>query len=267
VPDPAALPPPVVPPDAYDEDYYLSACLGHEEWARSQGAEAAGIYAGVLEIAGLAAGEVVVDLGTGRGELPAIAAQRGAARAVGVEYSPAAVALARRTIEAQGASARAEVVAADVRAVPLPDGMADLVTLVDVVEHLAPTEVAAALAEALRLLRPGGRLLAHTMPNRTIYAVTYRLQRLARPRRRARWPADPRNDHERRLHVNEQTVGALRGALRRAGFEAVRVRPGRWVHEQFVPDPGARALYHRLAAHRLTARLGAADLWASARRP
>jgi ubiquinone/menaquinone biosynthesis C-methylase UbiE len=261
------LPPPVVPPEAYDEDYYLSACLGHEEWARSQGAEAAGIYAGVLELAGLAAGEVLVDLGTGRGELPALAARRGAVRAVGVEYSPAAVALARRTIAAQGAGDRAEVIAADVRAVPLPDGMADLVTLVDVVEHLAPGELEAALGEARRLLRPGGRLLVHTMPNRTIYAVTYRLQRLSRPGRRARWPADPRNEHERRMHVNEQTAGALRRALRRAGFEGVRVRPGRWVHDQFVPEASARPLYHRLAAHHATARLGAADLWASARRP
>jgi hypothetical protein len=105
------------------------------------------------------------------------------------------------------------------------------------------------------------------MPNRTVYAVTYRLQRLGRPGRRARWPADPRNEHERRLHVNEQTATGLRRALRRAGFEDVRVRPGRWVHDEFVPDARARALYHRLAAHRLTARLGAADLWATARRP
>lgn len=47
-------------------------------------------------------------------------------------------------------------------------------------------------------------------------------------------------------------MGTLRRALRRAGFQAVRVRPGCWVHDEFVPDAGARALYHRLAAHRLT---------------
>jgi SAM-dependent methyltransferase len=261
------LPPPVVPPETYDEDYYLRTCLGHEQWARSDGAEAAGIYAGVLDLSELAPGEVLVDLGTGRGELPALAARRGAARAVGVEYAPAALELARRTIAAHEADGRAEVIAADVRAVPLPDGLADLVTLIDVVEHLAPAELRAALGEARRLLRPGGRLLAHTMPNRTVYALTYRLQRLARPGRRARWPSDPRNEHERRLHVNEQTAGGLRRALRRAGFQSVRVRPGRWVHDEFVPDARARALYHRLAAHRLTAWLGAADLWATARRP
>jgi hypothetical protein len=68
------------------------------------------------------------------------------------------------------------------------------------------------------------------------------------------------------MHVNEQRVGGLRRALRRAGFDAVHVRTGDWIHDQFVPDPAARGLYTRLVAHRLTARLGAADIWADGRR-
>jgi hypothetical protein len=46
----------------------------------------------------------------------------------------------------------------------------------------------------------------------------------------------------------------------------VRVAPGRWIHDGFVPDERARGLYRRLAGFPLTRRLGAADLWATARR-
>lgn len=256
-----ALPDPVVPAAAYDEAYYLQACMGHEEWAADPGAPIHGTYAYALERAALRPGEVLVDVGTGRGELLALALQSGAARAVGLEYSQAAVALAHRTLEAQGVEA--EVLLADARAVPLPDGVADLVTLLDVVEHLAGEELARALAEARRILRPGGRIVVHTFPNRLVYDVTYRAQRLAVPGRRKRWPADPRGPLERAMHVNEQTRGGLRRALRAAGFSAVDVRFGQLVHDAIVPEPGARTLVHRLAAHRLTRPLGRADLWAS----
>ena len=261
------LPEPVVSPDEYDRDYYAHTCLGATEWTRSGGSEVAPVYPGFLAIAGMEEGDVVVDIGTGRAELLAVAVERGARRAIGVEYAPAAVELARTTIEAHGVADRTEVLLADARALPLEDGIADLVTLLDVVEHLAPDELARTLAEARRVLRPGGRVAIHTMPNRSVYEITYRLQRGLHPGRRRRWPADPRNDFERRMHVNEQTVGSLRRALRRAGFSPARVWLGDFIYADFVPEERARVLYHRLAAHRLTRRLGRADLWALGTRP
>lgn len=156
----------------------------------------------------------------------------------------------------------------DARSVPLPDKTADLVTMVDVVEHLAPAELDRSLREALRLLKPGGRVFVHTMPNRTIYDVTYRLQRLLRPRRRRTWPPNPRLHHfENVMHVNEQTASSLRRYLRRAGFPAPRVWHGAWIYTDFVPDPSARRLYARLASNRLTKRLGAADLFGEGTKP
>lgn len=262
------LPRPAVPPEAYDAHYFEQWCAGYETWNESDGARADPRYEWTLRRAGLAVGEVLVDIGCGRGELVALAVgEAGAARAVGVEYAPAAVEMARRTLAAHGADAKAEIVQADARAIPLPDAHADLVTLLDVVEHLTPAELDVSLAEARRILRPGGRLLVHTFPNRNLYRFTYRLQRLLRPARLRSWPADPRGDYERRMHVNEHTLGTLRRALRRARFAAVEVRLGDWIYTQFVPDERARGLYHRLAAHRLTAPLGLADLWATGERP
>lgn len=259
-----SLPDPVVDPSAYTEDYYREWCAGYEEWVASDGRGVAGIYPGFLIRAGMRSGDVVVDLGTGRGELLAVAVEAGAERAVGIEYSPDAVAMARTTIEAHGVGDRAEVLLADARSVPLDDGMADLVCMVDVVEHLSPLELELALSEAHRVLRVGGRVVAHTMPNRLIYDVTYRAQRL-RPGRR-HWPADPRVELERVMHVNEQTARSLRRAFEAAGFEA-EVRLGKWIHTEHVPDPRAKRLYRLLARLGPLAHLGVADLWAVGTRP
>lgn len=266
-PDPAGtLPAAVVPATVYDESYYRTMCGGFQEWTSSGGAQAAPVYAVVLERAGVGPGSVVLDVGTGRGELLAAASARGARLAVGVEYSPAAVALTRQTLQARGVAGAAHVVLADARRLPLPAASVDVVTMLDIVEHLAPAELDAALAEAARVLRPGGLLLAHTFPTATLYRLTYRGLRALHPRGRRSWPADPRNDYEHRMHVNEQTLRGLRRSVARAGLDPAGVRPGEWVYTDFLPSATARRIVAALARHRLTRRLGVADLWVHSRR-
>jgi SAM-dependent methyltransferase len=260
------LEPPQVSPDEYDDDYYRTACAGHDEWVQSGGAGQAGLYKGILSRAKLTDGMTVCDIGAGRGELVALAAEHGAKWVVGVEYSPAAAALAVQSLSQRGSGVPAVVVLGDARLLPLPDGCVDLVFMIDVIEHLSPSELAATFAEAHRVLRPGGRLFAHTFPTRTIYDVTYRgLRALARLRGQ-RWPADPRNDYEHRMHVNEQTRRALTGALRGAGFRAPTVDFGEWLHTDFVPSQRGRAAYRWMATHRFTKPLAIADLWVDAAR-
>ena len=262
---PDALPPATVPATVYDESYYLSHCMGYEEWRDSDGAHMAGLYEGVLDKIGLRAGENLLDIGAGRGELVVAAAGRGA-RATGVEYSSAAVELSRQTLAAHENPPGARVIMADARSLPLADREFDVVTMLDVIEHLTPSEQAEVLAQARRVLRPGGRIHVHTAPNRLIYA-TYRVQRALHPWRGRHWPRQPRHEYELRMHVGEHSAWSLRRTLRRAGFEQVRVTHGQLIHAAFVPDERARGLYVRLASHRLTGPLGCADLWAAAIRP
>ena len=261
-----ALPPPVVPPDIYDDSYFRDTCGGSDAWRNSGGARADGIYYGSLHRAKLQPGEVVVDIGTGRGELLAVAIEMGASRAIGVEYAEAAVAMARQTIEVHGVTDKAEVILGDARSIPVDDETVDLVTLLDVVEHLAPAELDRTLREARRLLRPGGRLFIHTFPTRTIYDYTYRFQRVLWPGRRKSWPAEPRKPKEITMHVNEQTLWSLRGALRNAGFRESNVQLGEWVYTDMVPDEKARKLYHWLAKVPFTPvkALGVSNLFATA---
>lgn len=69
------------------------------------------------------------------------------------------------------------------------------------------------------------------------------------------------------MHVNEQNIPALRRALRTARYADVRVRLGKWIYTDFVPDERARKLYHRLARIPYVDRLGICDIFAEARRP
>ncbi len=261
---PQPLPDPAVPSEVYTEDYFRTGCMGADQWDATEGSTLDPLYPGYVRAAALQPGEVVVDLGCGRGEFLVAALEAGAARAVGVEYAEAAVTLAHRTLAAHAVGERAELHHGDARRLPVEDGAADLVTMLDVVEHLTPDELHTALLEVRRILRPGGRLFVHTMPNRSIYEITYRLQRLSRPARRRSWKANPRKPEELAMHVNEMTLTSLRRALRRAGFPDVDVWLGDWMYVDFVPDEAARRTYHRLARRRLTARLGKGDLWARA---
>jgi cyclopropane fatty-acyl-phospholipid synthase-like methyltransferase len=202
-------------------------------------------------------GDVVIDIGTGRGELPVTAVELGASKAYGVEYSADAVEMAQRTLAAHDVGDKAEIILCDARSVPLPDGVADLVCFVDVVEHLTPEELHGALVEARRMLKPGGRAVAHTMPNRLTYDVTYRALRATVGRR---WPKEPRNAHEHAMHVNEQTTRSLRRAFEGAGFEA-KVELGEWVRDEHPPSARVRKLYRLGSRIPPLRQLTVADIW------
>lgn len=256
---------PAVAADAYDREYYLHGCMGAAEWRASGGAQVSGLYAGMVTRAGLQSGERVLDLGTGRGDLLPAAIRMGAAEAVGIDYSPAAIELAQTTLAQAGNPPGARAALADARRLPVDDGAFDLVTMLDVVEHLTAAELADSLAQARRALRPGGRIFIHTAPNATVYERTYRIQRRARPGRARRWPENPRKPDEIEMHVNEQTRRSLHEAVREAGFEGVRVELGRWVYTDFVPDERAKRLYRVISRVPLLRRLAIFDLFATAK--
>lgn len=251
-----------MPPTLYDEEYYRHACAGSDEW--HNGADVAGLYPGILAKAGFRAGESLLDIGAGRGELVAVAAAQGASRAIGIDYSEAAVRLASQTLQAQGVADRAQVRLGDARNLPVDDGSIDLVTMVDVVEHLSPAELEDVLTEVRRVLGPSGRLFIHTMPNRSIYDVTYRVMRFGARLAGRSWPAEPRNSYEQSMHVNEQTRSSLRRVLRRVGYQRVEVRFGDFVYTDFVPSARGRRIYRELARHRPTAWLARGELFATA---
>ncbi len=98
---------------------------------------------------------LLVDLGTGTGRILELFAPR-AAKALGFDLNHDMLGYARMKLERAGL-AHAQARHGDLFNVPLPDGAADAVVLHQVLHFL--DDPAAAIAEAARLLAPGGRLL------------------------------------------------------------------------------------------------------------
>jgi ubiquinone/menaquinone biosynthesis C-methylase UbiE len=105
--------------------------------------------------ADLPEGGVAVDVGCGTGTFAiALAARRPDATVIGVDGDAEILGLARGKQGAGGVDWRQGLA----QALPLEDGAADILTTSLVLHHLLPDEKRDALAEAARLLKPGGRL-------------------------------------------------------------------------------------------------------------
>ncbi|MFI7523033.1 methyltransferase domain-containing protein [Micromonospora globbae] len=133
---------------------------------------------------------LLVDLGCGAGLLAPHLAGKGY-RHVGVDLTRSAL--------AQAAAHGVTPVNGDVTAVPLADGCADVVAAGEVLEHVPDWR--RALAEACRLLRPGGLLVLDTL-NDTV------LSRVVAVHVGERLPTVPRGIHDPRLFVDARALVA-----------------------------------------------------------
>jgi ubiquinone/menaquinone biosynthesis C-methylase UbiE/DNA-binding transcriptional ArsR family regulator len=128
-----------------------------ERWdeMRSLHTAEAAVEAAILEAAGDGPFARVVDLGSGTGRMLTLLGDRSRA-AIGLDLSRQMLNIARAQVTAAGLSA-CELRHGDIHDTGLPGGSADLVVVHQVLHYLA--DPAAAVAEAGRLVAPGGRLL------------------------------------------------------------------------------------------------------------
>ena len=213
-----------VRPERYDEAYFLGSCEGYSEFIVSEGMHLSRRLSQAFEVADVAPGMRVLDIGCGRGEVLRHCARLGA-QAYGVDYAPVALRMARGLAMAgEKEQSTMGVYQANAKLLPFSSASFDRVLMFDIVEHLYPWELDRALAEARRVLRPDGRLIIHTAPNVWYDRYAYPLVRLVRTLmgQGVSYPKDPRAIIPDNLdvHVNEQSALSLRRVLRRAGFRA-----------------------------------------------
>lgn len=128
---------------------YLSTLWG-APWARTSVAT----VDRMLRMAGLRAGQTVVDLGAGDGRIVALAARRFGARAVGVEIDPIRCLIANMVIRTLGLRRRARVVHGNMFEFDL--AQADVVTL-----YLLPGTNERIQPYLSEQLRPGTKVVSH----------------------------------------------------------------------------------------------------------
>lgn len=113
------------------------------------------VEAAILKAAGDGPFDRVVDLGTGSGRMLTLLGRR-SRMSIGLDLSQNMLNIARANVAREGLE-RVELRHGDILATRLPDRTADLVIVHQVLHYLP--DPAAAVAEAARLVRPGGRLL------------------------------------------------------------------------------------------------------------
>jgi cyclopropane fatty-acyl-phospholipid synthase-like methyltransferase len=119
------------------------------------------------QLASLSGDEEVLDLGCGRGAVLMTAARHlTTGRAVGIDIwrgsdqSGNCGDATRRNAVAEGVADRVEVMTADMTALPFPDASFDVVVSSGAVHNVGPAIcLDRAIDEAVRVLRPGGRVL------------------------------------------------------------------------------------------------------------
>jgi SAM-dependent methyltransferase len=145
--------------DRWDAEYSLS-----RELVSSKTERPATVVRKYVDSEGLAGVETVLEQGFGLGRNLRFLLENGVREVWGTEVSPAATNLAKDLFQQLGLSEKAKLlnVSADTR-LDLPDSYFDLILEIMVMHALNPDQRERELSEIIRLLKPGGRVLLHTL--------------------------------------------------------------------------------------------------------
>jgi ubiquinone/menaquinone biosynthesis C-methylase UbiE len=162
----------------------------------------------------IADGMRVLDVGCGPGSfLQLLAEAKPGIEAVGVDIASRQIQYAQELFESTRPEARVSfrVIEYLNPRLPFPDGSFDVVTAIEVIEHLHPHLAVQMLEEAGRVLAPGGRLLLTTPNYRSLWPlIEILLER-----------SSTIKYHDQ--HINRFTPGTLVKFLETSGFRVVQL--------------------------------------------
>lgn len=222
-----------IDPSVYTEEYFLSEEYGgakeYKQGLKTLSAAVERIYD---RIPRTKEKKKFLDAGCGKGELLYFMAKKGY-DVYGVDYSNTAVKMSKKLLEKK--NIKGHVYNSDVRKLPFKNNFFDVVISTDVVEHLDDsTATIDFFNEIYRVLKPGGKFYVHTAPNKIhveyfqkyyqryinyfafalsnlIFHTTYKLS------------LDIRNEHNKLVHINEQTPRSFRKNIEYSKFKNFKV--------------------------------------------
>jgi cyclopropane fatty-acyl-phospholipid synthase-like methyltransferase len=182
--------------DLYDKEYYEKYNHGYSSFTKSRDLMP-DLYNQIKDID--LTGMKILDVGCGRGELIRYAVVKGA-EAYGIDYSDAAIEIAKDIVVdlPEDIEKRAYFETMDAKELKFENDFFDYVFLFDIVEHLHDWELKKCLSEVSRVLKPGGKVIVHTSPNKNLMNL---VRVVARP--------FGVNLKSSEFHVNEQTPDSL----------------------------------------------------------
>lgn len=223
-----------VSPNVYTQKYYLSDCTGYEEFSRSYGKELEVRFRELIKYFKIEPGQKVLDVGCGRGEMIFYAAKHGA-EGVGVDYSKDSIGLAKLAQKKQSklVQSKTKFLYMDAKKLKFKDNSFDLIIMTDVVEHLYPEELELAFKEIKRVLKPKGKLIIHTAPNKLFNDFFYRfysypigslITKFWNTINSSKYPniaslSQIRTDSHLIMHINEPTYFSLSSLFKKFKFE------------------------------------------------
>lgn len=216
-----------VNPSKYTKEYYTNDCGGYREWKNTKGEKLPHRLSVVFKLAKIKRNMSVVDFGCGRGELSFHASLKGA-KVLGLDYSQEAIDLAKSLPKPKKGTLRYKL--NKELKIPVKNGTVDRIFFVDVLEHLYPNQVRVLLKEFYRVLKPGGKIISHTAPNRFYYDVGYPyytrwISALINPvlslffNKKLTTRQELRIEYEKEMHVNECTLAEVSDFFANAGFQ------------------------------------------------
>lgn len=252
-----------VPLEVYDERYYWEQD-GPGGWqlfleTRGRSRPQGGGY--LQSLGQLGDGMRMLDVGCGRGELVFRCVRDHQALGIGIDYSAAAVSIARGVVyefATEEQKDRMLFIKADAQQMPFRSRSLDVIFSHHMVEHLYPEQMQKMFDECRRILRKEGRLVLQTGPNlwrlRYGFPITrfaYRLSWLAEIYQRVmnvqQIPRKARSEEDMRLHVGEQSVVSLKKVLQQSGFDGKvwvgKDQSGRFSRQSFRKRLGAKGLF------------------------
>ena len=218
-------------PDIYTEQYYLSICLGAEEFTKSGGKELHPRLKELLSQINISKQMKVLDIGCGRGDISLYLAKK-AQGVTGIDYSRHAIKIAKNAKKKfpRNIQKKTKFYMMNAKRMAFQDNYFDAVFCIDVFEHLYPKELEAVLQEIKRVLKPNGLLFVHTGTNRILYDYTYKyyilpinklitwIDQTIKKTLYSRLPDDPRTKIEKQQHVNEPTYYYLLHIFKKYNF-------------------------------------------------